>query len=316
MANIWKIAPGRNAERWDMCQEKGCILLGWRQLDDYTSFKTQKEILAALGGGEGDGKGAAQSVYRFAYEVQPNDIVVANRGRSRIMGVGIVTGDYLPKGHPDNPSESDGLPHARRVRWVINDPIDMGTFFFGYSTVHSLSNAKIEEIIRAYSHQFPHLKQTIIGLFDDTLGEEDLSKVDQISEKIQSDGQGFASPALRRQIELFAMEAATTYFESNGYTVTDRSRNNPYDLECRKRDEVIYCEVKGTRSLGEQVFLTNGEVEFARANQPNMALFIYHSIMASEDDENIYIEGGQAKVFSPWEVDSGKLAPIAFTYRP
>src|SRR6266478_4622486 len=145
MAQVWKIAPGKHADHWDMCRDRGCILIGWFTLRDYRKFKSEKAILRALGGGPGDGSGAARSIWRFTNEVKPFDIVVANQGRAAVVGIGLIKSDYLPPRSPKNPSQSEGLPHARLVEWVIKQRIDLEPYFFGMTTVHALSAEKVDE---------------------------------------------------------------------------------------------------------------------------------------------------------------------------
>ncbi len=165
MVQVWKIAPGQRANHWGMCRDHDCILLGWRQLKDYRKFKSKSEILRALGGRPGDGAGAALSIMRFANEVKPSDIVVANQGRATVVGIGIVTSDYLPPGVAKNPSESKRLPHARLVDWRITDRLDLEPYFFGMSTVHALSSEKVAAIRQAYEIKYPKLHSTLVHLF-------------------------------------------------------------------------------------------------------------------------------------------------------
>lgn len=165
MAQVWKIAPGEYADHWDMCRELGCILIGWRALRDYRKFKSEKAILRALGGGPGDGTGAAKSIWRFTNEVRPFDIVVANQGNAAAVGIGIIKSDYLPPQSPKNPSQSIWFPHARLVDWVIKQPIDLEPHFFGISTLHRLNAEKVDAIRHAYLGKYPKLKSTLANLF-------------------------------------------------------------------------------------------------------------------------------------------------------
>lgn len=165
MAQVWKIAPGEHADHWEKCHKRGCILIGWRALKDYRKFKSQKAILHALGGGPGDSTGAARSIWRFANEIRPFDIVVANQGRATIVGIGIIKSDYLSPSSPKNPSDSERLPHARLVDWVIDQSIDLEPLFFGPPTVHLLSADKVDQVRKAYTNKYPELKNTIKNLF-------------------------------------------------------------------------------------------------------------------------------------------------------
>lgn len=128
----------------------------------------------------------------------------------------------------------------------------------------------------------------------------------------QAKGQGFQLDGkLRKELENRAMEVATRYFTSLGYVVHDHSTNHPYDLLCIGPKGALYVEVKGTQSSGDALFLTRGEVDFARRHKGKMALFILHSIKVSENRE---VSGGVRRVVNPWDVDKGRLRPMSFEY--
>ncbi len=48
MAQVWKIAPGRGAQDWELFRDRGCIGLGWLELPDYRQYGNEDEVLAAL----------------------------------------------------------------------------------------------------------------------------------------------------------------------------------------------------------------------------------------------------------------------------
>jgi len=138
--------------------------------------------------------------------------------------------------------------------------------------------------------------------------------VPEALEKEQAEGQGFLLDSkLRLALELYAMDAATKYFKKMNYVCEDRSKKNPYDLHCQRGKESLHVEVKGTQTKGDQIFLTNGEVEFARQNKGKMALFVLHSIRVSEDSGKC--DGGEQMLIQPWDVDNGWLTPVSFTFR-
>ncbi len=103
--NVWKIAPGTGAEDWPESLEYECIGLGWIRLPDFRIFHSHAEVLSALidaypspNEKEGHRGGAATSIWYFVdahdndqLHVQEGDIVVANQGRSRVVGIGVVT---------------------------------------------------------------------------------------------------------------------------------------------------------------------------------------------------------------------------------
>lgn len=127
-------------------------------------------------------------------------------------------------------------------------------------------------------------------------------------------GQGFSADSkTRKAVELHAMRHAREYFLSQGFTsIEDVSSKRPFDLLARDGTREIYIEVKGTQSAGDSVFLTHGEVEFARRNKDRMALYVLHSIQLGKGDGAP--QGGVHTVLWPWDVDGGTLAPIKYSY--
>jgi hypothetical protein len=178
MAKAWKIAPGERAWNWDQCRDQHCIALGWRKLKDYRKFKNENEIVKALGGGPGDGKGAAKSIWRFVKTIQPSDIVIANNGKSTVMGMGIIESEYLPPNSAKNPSENEWYPHARLVNWLIVQPIDFDHDIFSISTIHLVTPEKCRQIKQAYLKKYPKLKKSLDKVFDRISDDDDADDSD------------------------------------------------------------------------------------------------------------------------------------------
>lgn len=128
-------------------------------------------------------------------------------------------------------------------------------------------------------------------------------------------GQGFAvSPAVRKVVEEYAMQLAEKHY-SEEYEV--RRKGKPYDLCCTHQTTgaVLYVEVKGTTTAGEEVFLTPNEVRFARENAGQMALFVHSGItIAQSEDGQVSASGGTTSIWQPWDVDAGVLTPMAYVY--
>lgn len=89
-------------------------------------------------------------------------------------------------------------------------------------------------------------------------------------------GQGFSTNAYaRKAIEQYAMQKAKTYYEEQGWKVSDVSATHSYDL-LYKRDtgDELHVEVKGTTSDSSQILLTANEVRHAQNFYPQVALFV------------------------------------------
>ena len=125
-------------------------------------------------------------------------------------------------------------------------------------------------------------------------------------------GQGFARTAKeRRMLEMHAMDRASRYFQRQKYTVEDVHTRMPYDLVCRRGDEELHVEVKGTTTAGDAIVLTHGEVKHASNSRNSCALFILHSIRLTKRSAS----GGKIAITTPWKLKPANLTPVSYTYR-
>lgn len=134
---------------------------------------------------------------------------------------------------------------------------------------------------------------------------------------VVSGRQGFTSDTrVRRAIEERAMAVARTYLCTDGWSVLDVHLREPYDFLCTAPGRLpLHVEVKGTRTAGEVVLLTRGEVDHARAHYPNVALLIVTGIQLTRDAEGGPIaSGGELQVYQPWQPEDDALSPLAFQY--
>lgn len=111
----WIYSPGEQAIFWDEYYQNGIMGLGWNMIGDLRAFKKQADLIAPLKqnyGSDTSQKNSADMLYSFANEMKPGDIVFAKKGRSMIVGRGVVTSDY----YYDNSHENH--PHLRKVNWT------------------------------------------------------------------------------------------------------------------------------------------------------------------------------------------------------
>ncbi len=119
---IYKIAPGEDARLWDECVKGQYIPVGWPKVGDLGAFEGYAGFLerfrAEYGPEYGDAPAGKATLTRKSKEVwslteiRPGDLVLANRGTSRILAVGEVQ---------DPPyewaGEGNDHPHRIRVKW-------------------------------------------------------------------------------------------------------------------------------------------------------------------------------------------------------
>lgn len=113
---VWLFAPGENASQWGRCVKEGVMALGWDEMGDFSRFASKDEILAEMRKVYHKPKGKFMNdtlaLWEFANQVKPGDIVFAKKGLYKIVGRGVVEGDY---------EYLDGVahyPNIRKVKWT------------------------------------------------------------------------------------------------------------------------------------------------------------------------------------------------------
>lgn len=154
--NFWKIAPGGNGFLWQECQEQSCILIGWPDVGNILDYADQA-ALAQANAALHHKKTSTTIQWRFAHDIKIGDIIVANKGNKQVVGIGVVTSEYLPPNSPYNPSANKDYPNARLVDWRITQPATLSRAFFGQIplTLQWIYPARWESIRAAYLAQYP-----------------------------------------------------------------------------------------------------------------------------------------------------------------
>ena len=136
--HIWLFAPGRNAVMWDEFYAKGIMALGWPEAGDLSQYNSKEEIKQALQEKRNPNfpfMHPKRMLWQFANEMNPGDIVFAKKGRSEIIGRGIVESDYFFDG------ESADFPNVRKVKWTHKDKLESPEML-AMQTLTDLTNYK------------------------------------------------------------------------------------------------------------------------------------------------------------------------------
>lgn len=118
----WLCAPGKNAYKWQECVEQGVILLGWGELGDLLQYDSRDQIIQAMKEIFGDVSTYwmdSFATWQFSHVIKPGDVIFAKKGRSKIVGRGIVKSEYYFD------PERDELPNVLDVQWT-----DIGEWTF------------------------------------------------------------------------------------------------------------------------------------------------------------------------------------------
>ncbi len=112
----WAIGAGEGGYLWDDWKANGEMSIGWDDLGDLRNYDSKEAIRQELLEETTNGstrKNDALACWQFCQDIRPGDYVVAKRGRTRILGVGRVVGEY--EYQPDR----DDFHHVRRVKWLL-----------------------------------------------------------------------------------------------------------------------------------------------------------------------------------------------------
>lgn len=113
--HVWMYSPGENARKWSECTNNGIMCLGWDDLGDlceYENRDTMREQMRQIYGLDGSYMNDSLATWEFINDIQVGDIVFAKRGRTHIIGRGIVESGYT---FDDSREE---YKHIRKVRWT------------------------------------------------------------------------------------------------------------------------------------------------------------------------------------------------------
>ncbi|MEU9762040.1 AAA family ATPase [Streptomyces sp. NPDC047987] len=94
---IWKIAPGERASLWGDCLANRRIRIGWDEVGSLGQYESDLELKETLDQywphSTGGNLRLARQMLAFR-DLEPGDLVVANRGKSEVLAVGTVADGY------------------------------------------------------------------------------------------------------------------------------------------------------------------------------------------------------------------------------
>lgn len=103
----WYLALGPGATHWEECYAQGLAAIDYHRVEgDLRLYKSRPE-LEEFGLGSND----SLACWNFCYEMRPGDVIIVKKGRTRVVGHGIVASDYRFEG------DKDTYRHVRSVEW-------------------------------------------------------------------------------------------------------------------------------------------------------------------------------------------------------
>ena len=126
LINYWKFSPGENGIYWDEFYKHGIIAIGWDNLRDLNDYTTET-LSEALNVEDPNNSNQIWNIENFR-DASVGDVVIANKGRSKALGIGVITGEYI---FDDSRTE---YKHVRNVEWLINHIVDFEKSIFRVDT--------------------------------------------------------------------------------------------------------------------------------------------------------------------------------------
>lgn len=120
-ATPWMIGAGDGGRMWSEFRDKGIAAIGSDDLGDLLEYESREAIHQDLASATGRANPFNDSLalWQFSRELERGDVLIAKQGRRRILGYGIVTGDY--RYEPDRVEYQNVIP----VEWKRSNPVDV-----------------------------------------------------------------------------------------------------------------------------------------------------------------------------------------------
>lgn len=138
--NYWKISPGPQAEDWVNQQKLGIIAIGWNELGNLKNLPFEEVHNIIKNSRWSNAIANISPQFRDFLSIKKGDIVIANKGKSRIVGIGKITGDYEYR-------DDFRYKHTFPVQWFDTKEREIPLQPNWFVTVGKLSKELAESII-------------------------------------------------------------------------------------------------------------------------------------------------------------------------
>lgn len=116
-SRYWIYAPGEGASMWQLCQEKGIMVLGWGKIGDYRQYESHEQLISdmqdAFNKHDKNFMHSSLAVWQFLHDMKVGDVIYVKKGLGKIIGRGVVQGDY-----EYDEELNERFPNKRRVHWT------------------------------------------------------------------------------------------------------------------------------------------------------------------------------------------------------
>jgi hypothetical protein len=142
----WKVAPGRNGIAWPEWRQRGIAAIGWPDLGDISTLSDSDFQAVSKAKYNKDKRNEGPYQVWLFHTIEPGDRVIANRGRTSILGVGTVTEGYRYR-PGEHTVEGEDFPHQVKVTWDDTTARDIDDQTNWMQTLRELTQEKFETIV-------------------------------------------------------------------------------------------------------------------------------------------------------------------------
>ncbi len=142
----WKVAPGRNGIAWPEWRQRGIAAIGWPDLGDISKLSEADFQARSKAKYDKDKRSAGPYQVWLFRAIQPGDRVIANNGRTSILGVGSVTEGYRYR-PGEHTVEGEDFPHQIKVKWDDTTARDIDDQSDWVRTLRELPQEKFETLV-------------------------------------------------------------------------------------------------------------------------------------------------------------------------
>ena len=155
--NYFKFSPGAQAEHWDWFYQEKIIGIGYNEfeLGDISEINSRNELIQRAGLSEGSRSNQIWNIWLFK-SAKKGDVVFVNHGRDKVLGIGIITGEYtFNKEHNHS--------HQRSVEWLTDKVYEYKTASYKDQTslfrADTFSPTKVSDfLLSEYVRLYPELE--------------------------------------------------------------------------------------------------------------------------------------------------------------
>ena len=93
----WLYAAGDGSANWESDYAEGIMAIGWPGMGDLSVYGSKEEMrgkMRELYGGASSYRNQVLATWQFANEIKPGDVVFVKKGLKKVVGRGIVEGEY------------------------------------------------------------------------------------------------------------------------------------------------------------------------------------------------------------------------------